>query len=93
MALQTLDDLVAETGSKLPETISVTKAQLKKILQTAFSGVKVLADAGDSVRIHNFGTFANKTRAARAGRNPATGEVIQIAESVSLGFKPSKSSK
>lgn len=93
MALQNLDDLVGRVGDNLPETISVTKTQLRTILQTAFAGVKELADVGDSVRIHNFGTFANKTRAARAGRNPATGEAIQIAESVTLGFKPTKHGK
>lgn len=93
MALQTLDDVVFGVAADLPETISVSKAQLKTILQTAFSGIKSITAAGNTVRIHNFGTFANKTRAARAGRNPATGEAIQIAESVTLGFKPTKHGK
>ncbi len=93
MALQTLDDLVVGTGNRLPETISVSKAQLKTILQAAFADLKEITDAGNSVRIHNFGTFAVKTRAARQGRNPQTGEAIQIAESVTLGFKPTKRGK
>ena len=93
MALQTLDDLVVGTGNKLPETISVSKAQLKTILQAAFADLKEITDAGNSVRIHNFGTFSSRTRSARTGRNPATGEAIQIPESVTLGFKPTKHSK
>lgn len=93
MAIQTLDDLVVGTSNKLPETISVSKTQLKTILQAAFADIKEIADGGNTLRIHNFGTFTNKTRAARAGRNPATGEAIQIAESVTLGFKPTKHGK
>lgn len=91
--VHTLDNLVNATEDKLPETISVSKSQLKTILQVAFSEIQSLTSGGDYVRIHNFGTFANKVRAARAGRNPATGEVIQIAESVTLGFKPTKHGK
>lgn len=93
MALQTLDDLVVAVYAKQDTNKSLSKTDLKSILKTAFEDIKLSADAGNSVRIHNFGTFVNKTRAARAGRNPATGEAIQIAESVTLGFKPTKSSK
>ena len=45
------------------------------------------------VQIVGFGTFAVKERAARTGRNPRTGESIQIAASKSVGFKPGKALK
>lgn len=48
---------------------------------------------GESVTIVGFGTFAVKTRKARMGINPRTGEKIQIAESKSVGFKPSSALK
>jgi len=93
MAIQNLDDLVVGTGNRLPETISVSKSQLKTILQAAFADIGEVTGAGNTLRIHNFGTFVNKTRAAREGRNPATGETIQIAESTTLHFKATKHGK
>lgn len=40
--------------------------------------------------LQGFGTFAPRHRAARMGRNPATGEAIEIAASTTLGFKAAK---
>lgn len=51
------------------------------------------AVSGQEVTLHGFGTFKRSERAARAGRNPSTGEAIQIAASSSLGFKPAKAVK
>lgn len=45
---------------------------------------------GEDVRIHDFGTFKQKVRPARNGRNPQNGEVIKIAESTVITFKPTK---
>ncbi len=47
-----------------------------------------LAD-GDEVRLVGFGTFSVRERAARMGRNPATGEAIKIAASCAPAFKAS----
>ncbi|MEL7452015.1 MAG: HU family DNA-binding protein, partial [Pseudomonadota bacterium] len=47
----------------------------------------------DQVAIAGFGTFVAKTRGAREGRNPATGEKIQIAEKTSAAFKPATALK
>jgi DNA-binding protein HU-beta len=66
-----------------------TKAEVKRILDATFDIINALALDGP-VAIHNFGVFKRKTRAARAGRNPQTGAVIQIAESTSLHFKATK---
>jgi nucleoid DNA-binding protein len=87
MAIKTLDDLV---NAIVANNVTLTKTAAKAILQSAFASIQAEADAGETVRIHNFGTFVNKTRAARTGRNPATGEAIAIAESTSLHFKPTK---
>ena len=45
------------------------------------------------VQIAGFGTFLTKERAARTGRNPRTGEPLQIPASKSVGFKPGKALK
>ena len=90
MAIKTLDDLVNAAQVTEP---TLSKVMLKRVLENAFATIKAEADAGETIRVHNFGTFVNKTRAARAGRNPATGEAIQIPESTSLHFKPTKHGK
>ena len=48
---------------------------------------------GGSVSLVGFGTFSVKARAARAGRNPRTGETIQIPASNVPGFKAGKALK
>ena len=52
-----------------------------------------LAKAGEKVQIVGLGGFEVKERAARAARNPRTGEEIQIAASKSVSFKPGKALK
>jgi DNA-binding protein HU-beta len=54
--------------------------------------VEALAD-GDKVAVPNFGTFQVSERPARTGRNPATGEAIQIAASRTVRFKAAKGLK
>ncbi|MDO4221959.1 MAG: HU family DNA-binding protein [Akkermansia sp.] len=49
--------------------------------------IKTLAK--EKVQIAGFGTFETKTRSARKGRNPRTGEPMQIPACKSVGFKPS----
>ena len=53
---------------------------------------KALAD-GDKVQLVGFGTFETKTRAAREGRNPKTGETIKIAASKYPAFSAGKAFK
>lgn len=47
-------------------------------------------DLGNSVVLQGFGTFEPRHRAAREGRNPRTGEPVQIAASTVMGFRPAK---
>jgi DNA-binding protein HU-beta len=53
----------------------------------------LVAIAGGSMRVPGLGTFTKRHRAARTGRNPRTGEPIQIAASYSVGFKAAKNLK
>ena len=48
---------------------------------------------GDAVKLAGFGTFSVRERRARTGRNPQTGEVINIRASKAPGFKPGKALK
>lgn len=71
----------------------LTKAQAERALN-AFTGAvtKTLATKED-VAIMGFGTFSASERAARTGRNPQTGETIQIASSTVPKFKAGKGLK
>ena len=58
-----------------------------------FDAITNALRGGDSVSLVGFGTFSVKKRAARTGRNPRTGEPIQIAASNVPGFKAGKGLK
>jgi len=62
---------------------------VKAVLENIASGVR----KEGSVQLLGFGTFEVRHRAARMGRNPKTGENIQIKASKSVGFKPSSALK
>ncbi|MBE0438094.1 MAG: HU family DNA-binding protein [Methylomicrobium sp.] len=68
----------------------LTKKEIESIVNQAFAYIEASANAGESVRVHGFGTFKQKIRAARKGRNPATGESMDIAESRVISFKATK---
>lgn len=82
----------AEFAAALAEEAGITKAVASIVLDHVCGIIKTQTDAGKSITLPGFGKFSVKERAARTGRNPATGEPIQIAASRSLTFKPSKSS-
>ena len=50
--------------------------------------IMVATAAGEKVVLAGFGTFEARDRAAREGRNPATGEALHIDASRGVGFKP-----
>ena len=62
-------------------------------VDAVFESISGAVKNRESVAIAGFGTFLAKTRAAREGRNPATGEKIQIKEKTSAAFKPATALK
>ena len=69
-----------------------TKAEAERSIAGVLEAIKNLVskDESEGLNLVGFGSFRKVTRAARQGRNPATGEVIQIGESKSVNFKISK---
>ena len=83
------NDLIA----KVSETSDLSKADAGKAVDAVFDAIKgSLADGGD-VRLVGFGTFSVANRAASEGRNPRTGEKIQIPASKQPKFKAGKALK
>lgn len=70
----------------------IPKATVKTVIEATTAAISKSAAGGASVALHGFGTFEMRSRAARPGRNPQTGEAIMIAETHSLGFKAAKTS-
>ena len=71
----------------------LSKADATRAVDAVIGAVTKALKSGKQVSLVGFGTFAVKKRAARQGRNPRTGETIQIAASKVPGFKAGKALK
>ena len=78
---------------KIAESADVTKASAGRVLGCIISEITAELANGSDVALVGFGTFKISARAARKGRNPQTGEEIQIAASNAPGFKAGKALK
>lgn len=75
------------------DTAGLSQDQAGKAVNAVFDAISGAVKKRDSVAIAGFGTFHAKTRNAREGRNPATGDTIQIPEKTSAAFKPATALK
>ncbi len=85
----TKQDLIDAVSEKAGLTKKDTAAVVDTILETIVDSLK----RGEKVAFVGFGTFEAKTRKAREGRNPATGESIQIPERTVPAFKAGRAFK
>lgn len=83
----------AEFIESVADKAGLTKADAGRALDAIVATLGKTLKKGDSVSLIGFGTFSVKKRAARTGRNPATGEPIKIKASKSPSFKPGKAFK
>jgi len=84
----------AELINTILETGNYTsRAAAQMALEDTLNSITTGINNDNKVQIVGFGTFTVKTRAARTGRNPRTGESIQIAASKNVGFKAGKALK
>lgn len=85
----TKDQLVA----KLADLKKTTLKEAREAFDSVVDVLKAELDSGRDVRIPGFGTFQVKYREARMGRNPKTGESIEISGCRTVGFKPASQMK
>lgn len=83
----------AELIKHLAESADVTKAQAESVLNALVTTVKDTVRAGNEITITDLGKFSATERAARTGRNPKTGDDIEIAAKRAPKFSPAKSFK
>ncbi|PAV10533.1 hypothetical protein CBG25_01830 [Arsenophonus sp. ENCA] len=82
-----------ELINQIAEKTSLTKKDSEKALNAFIETVTEELKAGNDVQLVGFGNFQVKQRAAREGRNPQTGKVIQIAAANVPSFKAGKALK
>ncbi|AEG13846.1 MULTISPECIES: HU family DNA-binding protein [Desulfofundulus] len=80
----------AELISQVAEKTELTKKDAEKAVSAVLSAIEEALARGDKVQLVGFGTFEIRERAARKGRNPQTGEEIEIAAARVPVFKAGK---
>ncbi len=80
----------SELSTQVAAQASLTKASADAAVSAAFSAITDALANGETVTLTGFGTFLVRSREARQGRNPRTGESITIAASNVPAFKAGK---
>ncbi|MEL7028270.1 MAG: HU family DNA-binding protein [Pseudomonadota bacterium] len=78
---------------KVADAADLSKADATRAVDGVFDTITETLKSGDEIRLVGFGTFAVSRRAATEGRNPRTGEKIQIPASNQAKFKAGKGLK
>lgn len=84
MAITTKDDLAKQVA----ERTGLDVGQAKQAVQATIDEITAQLAAGNEVKFTGFGKFSTAARPAREGRNPQTGETIQIAAKTAAKFSP-----
>ena len=74
--------------TKVSNETNLTQIDVKKIVQRTLDAVVESLERGETVELRNFGVFKVKTRRGRVGRNPRTGQEVQVPEKKVVVFKP-----
>jgi len=83
----------AELIINVAERSGLERKNAEKAVAAVFETIKSALIEGDKVQILGFGTFENRKREPRKGRNPRTGEEIEIKASILPSFKAGKGLK
>ena len=83
----------SELLSAVADDAGVSKVDAESVLAAFFSTATTAARAGNKVSWAGFGSFSPTHRAARMGRNPRTGEPVQIKASTAMKFSAAKGLK
>ena len=81
---------ITQLAAGVATQASMSRAGADAAVNAVFSTIADALADGETVTIAGFGTFSTKSRPARQGRNPRTGETIAIAASTAPSFKAGK---
>ncbi|MBI4463485.1 MAG: integration host factor subunit beta [Acidobacteria bacterium] len=80
--LDIVNEVVNRTG--------ITKTKAETAVETVFGAMKTALEKGDRIELRGFGVFNVKPRKTGVGRNPRTGEEVNIPPGKAVRFKPGK---
>lgn len=80
----------SDIAAKIAATHGIPQTRAESIVTAVFAEIAASLRDGNEVRLHGFGIFEAKARAATTGRNPRTGEAIEIPARKAVKFKPAK---
>jgi DNA-binding protein HU-beta len=83
----------SELAAAVADATGASKTDAASAVDATFDAITNALKSGDSIQLIGFGSFSVADRAAREGRNPATGATIQIAASKQPKFKAGKALK
>nr|WP_256574438.1 HU family DNA-binding protein [Pseudomonas sp. HAR-UPW-AIA-41] len=82
-----------ELAAAIAEKADLTKDQANRVLNAVLEEITNALNRKDSVTLVGFGTFLQRHRGARTGKNPQTGAAVKIKASNTVAFKPGKALK
>jgi integration host factor subunit beta len=91
-----MNDATVTKADLVEEVIKVTQLPRKEsevVVETIFDGIIAALQGGEKIEIRGFGSFRTRQRRGRVGRNPKTGEKVEVPAKRILFFKPSKELK
>lgn len=74
--------------SNIADKSGLTKKDVESVVNEFIEEITTALENGEKVQFVGFGTFETRERASRSGRNPQTGESIQIPATVVPAFRP-----
>ncbi len=82
-----------DLAAKIADQADIPVGKASDVLSAILDEITNALSREESVSLIGFGTFENRHRKARSGKNPQTGAAIQIPASNTVGFKPGKALK
>ncbi len=76
--------------NKIAKEMNISKQEAETGVNLFFSTIKEAILRGEEIELRGFGSFRFRDRGARSGRNPRTGEPVEVPPKKVLYFKPSK---
>ena len=83
----------AEIINEISKKMELSKTDVEKVISCFFDTIKSSLKENENVKLIGFGTFSSNKRKAKSGRNPQTGETINIPARFYPKFKPGREFK
>lgn len=83
----------ADLAENLSDKLNLNKKEAKELVELFFEEIKLALESGEDVKLSGFGNFILRDKSERPGRNPKTGEEVEISARRVVTFKPGQKLK